>query len=183
MIDPSHLNDLSEMTVGEAARAAFLHASGMPAEAWSSLRLDLYALLVMTKGQDCGEEDVSAACWIAAERDDPRDRITWGDEDDVGEGQPGPPLAIEEFVREAAAALDALSKFEPGERVLIGKSLNAGRSAVIVANAGDDLAWYVADKPGAEPWLEWAGRIYRAPLAQPLPFPAPRDPEQPGGAA
>lgn len=191
MIDPEHLNDLAEMTVGQAARAAFLHAAsaeGLTENSFHQLSLDLYSLLVLTVGQRCTSQDVSSAVCVAAERlvgeRDPANVIR-ADFEPVGEVD-DPPLRIvpvEKFVREAAAALDALNKYVIGERVHVGQDRATATPAVIVAAGDADWLWWVAAEPSGTPWQEDTGRIYRAPLTQPTPFSARHGTDTPGGAA
>ena len=183
MIDPEHLNDLAEMTVGPAARAAFLHAAsaeGLTERSFTPLTLDLYSLLVYTVGERCTSQDVSCAVCIAMARErderDSEDNITEADFDpgDGGEGSPCRIVPVEKFVREAAAALAALSKYEIGERVRVGRDRTTAVPAVIVSKGHDDWEWYIAERSGGTPRREDSGFIWRAPLTRPTPMPTDR---------
>lgn len=179
MIDPEHLNDLAEMTSGYAARAAFLHAAsaeGYNENSFHQLSLDLYSLLVLTVGQGCTSQDVSCAVCVVADRldgeRDPENVIHADFEpDDEVEDPPLRIVPVERFVREAASAFAALSKYEIGERVRVGRDRATAVPAVIVARGSNEWDWYVADKPGGTPRVEDSVRIWRAPLTQPTPLP------------
>lgn len=186
MIDPEHLNDLKEMVVGQADRAAFLHAAsrgGYPERLFDPLHLDLYTLLVMVKGQECTDRDVSSALWVAMQRAaDERDpqldtNIVYGNFE-AGEDVDDPPLTpipIERFVREAAIALDSLNRYEGGDRVRIGRDRATAVSAVIVGRVSEDW-WLVTDQSGGALREVDFGEMWHTPLAQPTPLCREPDP-------
>lgn len=190
MIDPEHLNDLCEMTVGCAERAAFLYAAkadGFTEASFPAPMLDLYALLVATVGENCTTQHVSCAVCIGMdshdERSDPEDNVIEGDFDpgDDIEGSPYQVVPIERYVHEAAAALAAITKYQIGERVLVGQRRATAVPAVIVGQVDEDW-WLVADTSGGTPREVDFGRMWHAPLAQPIPFRDRRD-DNPGGAS
>lgn len=191
MIDPEHLNDLKEMTVGYAARAAFLHAAsanGYTENSFPPLLLDLCSLLADTVGETCTSRDVTSATCIWANRKDdergPDNNVIEGDFDHSDdEDSPYQVVPVEKFVREAAAALAALSTYHVGERVLIGWHRATAVPAVIVGQVDEDY-WLVADSSGDTPREVDFGLMWHAPLAEPTPFPAARDNhDHPGGVA
>ena len=179
MTDPEHLNDLKEMTIGHAAREAFLHAAhagGFPEEAFHPFHLDLYALLVLTVGERCTDRDVSSALHLAGDRIEGAGDavyVLYADwfvlkPTSQGEGDEEPvPIPVDKFIREAAAALAALRKYEVGERVLVGRDRATATPAVIVAALGEDeWRWHVAEEPSGEARRVDLGDLWRAPLAQ-----------------
>lgn len=176
MIDPEHLNDLSELGVGSAARVAFLHAArngGYAEDLFDPLRLDLFSLLVLTVGEQCTSHEVSCALCVHGDRTADDFEAAFGKvecedlNEDYEEEDHGEPIPTEKFIREAAAALAALNKYEIGERVRVGRDRATAVPAVIVAKGSDDWEWYVADQPSGTPRSEVAGFIWRTPLAQP----------------
>ena len=179
MTDPEYLNDLKEMPIGFAARAAFGHAAeaaGLTPDVFHPLHVEFYSLLVLTVGETCTDQHVSAALHLAG------DQIGEGDAVNIAfaeyfllaptrevNGEPVP-IPVEKFVRQAAAALAALNKFEPDERVLVGRPREIATPAVIVSRGSGEREWLVADKPGGTTRTTDAGDIWRAPLAQPTPL-------------
>lgn len=182
VIDPEHVNDIKEMPVGHAARAAFGHAAesaglGLTASSFHPLQVEFFSLLVLTVGQNCTERDVSNALHLAGDQvheDGDSVFISYTDlfilkhtREVNGETVPVP---IERFVREAAAALAKLNEFEPGERVLIGRNRETATLAVIVSRGGSERDWFVADQPGGAIREVDFGEIWHGPLAQPTPL-------------
>lgn len=191
MIDPEHLNDLSEMGVGHAARAAFLHAArngGYADDLFDPLRLDLFSLLVLTVGEQCTDQDVSRALCVHGDRTAEDFEAEFGKVDppdldeDYEEPDYGPPIPTERFIREAAAALGALNKYQIGERVLLGRDRDTAAPGVIVAATDDECIWHVANEPNGPVRTELTGFIWRVPLTEPTPLPSRRD-DNPGGSA
>lgn len=192
MINPCHLNDIKETPVGHAARAAFglaAEAAGLTSDAFHPLQVEFYSLLVLTVGEQCTEEDVSAALHLTGDHIEGSGdsvMISYADwfllrQTSEGEGEPVP-IPVEKFVREAAAALAALNRFEAGERVFVGRDRASAVPAAVVSRGRSEHDWVVADEPGGAEREVHFGEMWHAPLTEPTPFPSRRD-DKPGGAA
>jgi hypothetical protein len=182
VIDPEHLDDLKEMPVGFAARAAFGHAAeaaGLTADAFHPLHVEFYSLLVLTVGEKCTDRDVSQALHLAGDQIEGSDdsvMIAYADwfilkptRETEGESEPTP-IPVTAFVREAAAALAALNRFEPGERVFVGRDRATAVPAAVVSRGRSEHDWLVADESRGVTREVHFGEMWHAPLAEPTPL-------------